>query len=510
MNEIIENNFKINYNNNQKDKCEIVSDLGSEENYPFSKDYSLEEIDNKDILKYKKINIDKLESLRLSQTIDNTEPDPQILLDRMAGEKQPNILQNIRKNIIDYNFQKILKENEYKINIIKTINTNKGLDADNDKNIYKENNYFYPEEYEKNNIKDNQNNNNEKLDYIENYEELTNQNYIKNKNLLRQQNELFVQLLNNNEDNTYKKRMISNLNEDLNNITPNNKSQRWKKLKNDDKSKNAKQSKNLSKYNSLKKLKNRIINKTINKITTKNIKSNKCFINGKIKESNNYLKNNNKLAINHFVNKKNNISTKAMNLKNKKLKKFCHHNFNLKKKRNKIYLTNENSFKKSKNIKKNIIIENLLNVKPTLKRNKSVKSIFMTDKTCDNSKTGCTKNKIQNNNYQNESIMIKKENKFNNKNKNISKENNYLFLKKNLTKNIYNKINQQKTLCNNSEKINLLKISYKNFYMNRIKTINEIKKTNSFNNTLKINFENNHKNFTNRNNFKYMLYYNKK
>ena len=269
MNEIIENNFKINYNNNQKDKSEIVSDLGSEENCPFSKDYSLEEIDNIDLLEYKKINVEKLESMRLSQTIDNTEVDPQILLDRMAGEKHTNAVQNIKPNNINYNFQKILKENEYKINIINAINTNKGLDVDNDKNIYKETDDFYPEDYEKNNIKDNENNNNEKLNYIENYEELlANQNYIENKNLLRQQNELFVQLLNNNEDNTYKKRIISNLNEDLNNITTNNKSQKWKKLKNDDKNKNLKQSKNLSKYNKLKKLKNRIINKPINKITT--------------------------------------------------------------------------------------------------------------------------------------------------------------------------------------------------------------------------------------------------
>ena len=89
----------------------------------FSKDYSLEEIDNLDLLEYKKTNVEKWESMRLSQTIDNTEVDPQILLDRMAGGKHTNTVQNIKENNINYNFQKILKENEYKINIINTINT---------------------------------------------------------------------------------------------------------------------------------------------------------------------------------------------------------------------------------------------------------------------------------------------------------------------------------------------------------------------------------------------------
>ena len=93
MNEIIENNFEINCNENQKDIYKIISKLESNENMEISndKEYSIEEIkitdNNGNNNNNNIINVNKLESIRFSLIDDQSGFEPQILLDRMVGDK---------------------------------------------------------------------------------------------------------------------------------------------------------------------------------------------------------------------------------------------------------------------------------------------------------------------------------------------------------------------------------------------------------------------------------------
>ena len=501
MNEIIENNFEINCNENQKDIYKIISKLESNENMEISndKEYSIEEIkitdNNGNNNNNNIINVNKLESIRFSLIDDQSGFEPQILLDRMVGDKylptkgkigQKNEL-NKNENKNKFDFQKNIKENEYKINMINAINTNKGLDIVNDNNNFEENTiHYYDKDIYVNEDEDEDENENEDDDE----ERLLKKKCREQKKILKKQNELFVQLLNNTDgdNDNCKKRIISNLNKDLTTLTTNNESQTKKndeKNNNKNNNKNIQNQKYLNKNNSLKQLNNKIIKIPIN-FMNKSKKINKHHLsNRKKKENIIHSNNNNIIGIKKNCLKLNNYnSTKVMNINKSKLNIF---NNNFTKNFTKTYLTSENLSRNRKNVKQKNLNENLINSKTILMRNKSLKSIFLTDKNiCDyyynnknkslNQQIKKNNNNLTYNNYQSENKIIKKNNSSNNKMKKIKnpKENNKYSLNKKLNKKIYKDKDKDNIYKDKIKSLKTIGIKYINNSKN--KTNDEINK----------------------------------
>lgn len=362
-----------NYNNNTND-FKI-----NESNY-FNEKYSIEEI-KYSLIKFSKRDISELESLRSSLALRNEELTSQILLDKIPGEKSPLRKSiEIKNNFVNNNGIKIkqynnVEEEDYKLNEINANNANninKGLDLNNNKIINIKTEEYYSSNDDSLYNKENEYNNNDtkksinknkkgKNVYEENKED---SKYMENKKILLKQNELFVQLLGGNGDNKNfrnKNIIISNLYEDLKNLTTNNESQAIQKNKKVNNKKPI-----LSENRSLKNIKYKIINMRFKKNSIKK-KSNiipsfeKSFQNQFLFKALNNIKKNN-----FYMNP----------LKNKNL-----FNFRSKTKTNskRNISKNKNSNKNNKIItKKNTIniLHNLKKIIPILKRNKSVKSIL--------------------------------------------------------------------------------------------------------------------------------------
>ena len=383
------------YKIDDKKRYNNICEFESGESSSISVNYSIEELIKDNKLDLNEIDHSHLESIRLSLTFGNKEINPQILLDRMTGMKssiRKSINQknnNINKNYIE----SILNEKDYKMNAMNVINTNKGLDIDNNKNIYIKAEDYYSEddnslnikEYEYNNI-DTDNSDSLKKNHFCFEKMRENENYKENQKILKKQNELFIQLLNDNENennnhNIRKKQIIiSNLNEDLNNLTEIDESKEKKKLNNYRKKAKYKKKESkiiLGKNSSFKNIKNKKIHIPFNNHLTKN-KSNKLSSYEK------YNKNNKSLTNRNVIN-----DTKNIILNNKKYnsnrnqryynnKKFMDIKYYTKVNSNKDNSKKGISLKNNYNSKKNSVNEhhNLMKLIPILKRNESAKSIF--------------------------------------------------------------------------------------------------------------------------------------
>ena len=516
---IINNNIvPFNKNKNINDIYTNYIDYeSSKSNNSISLDYStIEKIkENKELKSnFENIDVNNLESIRLSLTFGNKDLNPQILLDRIKGIKCPEKKVKKKKSIKKIHYiRKMLVEKEHEINVINAINSNKGLEIDNNdnKNIMVESEEHDSEENDSLNIKEYDKRDSEKFNiktnYNNNYEKTENEKRKEDEMLYKKQNELFVQLLDNNDSSHNNKRniIISNLYEDLNAVTDNTKTKKRKSngLKNytpkkqkskiyDKKYKNIKKENlalDLSKNNSFKNMniKNRI-NKSLSKyLTKKKLKNlnilqekrviNKTFIN------NNFKKNSFKL-------KMYNSNSTLNSIKHKFTKHIDKINDNIiKKNKTKIYYSKEKDINKEKYIgkesnnnynnfvsnshKKNSVNEyhNLLKL-VQLKRNKSVRSAFDSNKSYikkrnenkyinhhinNNSKNqnGMNIYKLKNN------IPIdnkKNKNKIRNSNRNLSKRiytesnsqnslnpiNSFIKLKNNLNKKLISQMNNKK------------------------------------------------------------------
>ena len=473
MNEKKDNH--IEYNKKNKNTLKIISDLDSNDAQigNISKNYSIEEtIDSKN-LNANGIDINALKSIRLSQTLGSKELDSQILLDGMAGIKPSNQININNKKKDEINIIKDLyKENTNN----KNINTKKNIN-------YKEEEIIYIKEYE-NNESDNYYGSSQESEKM-NYEVFI--KYRENNKLLKQQNELFIEMLDSN-NNKYNKRnrniIISNLNEDLNYFT----------VDQDAKTelKNNKDNINTKKFKSLKNFKNKVKNVSINKTSARNKKSKKYSINEKIYEYKNDNKRNNNKMFNKLVNinsnemNKNNINSLKMKNDlfyfNNKFIKYLNSN---KESKNKL-TKNENSYKYNikNNIKKKISINiinvgpNLKNKKYNLKRNKSVKSVFNKNNLSNNSSKDykIIKKTVKNvdstyNHKQKEKKTYEDEKSFNNKNIKIK------YIPIEFKKYCFNRNLNRKVDDNNN-------ITYRNIKKYNINSINIEKSYDSHKNTL--------------------------
>ena len=176
---IINNNIVP--NNNNKNINEIYTnfiDYESNKNSSISIDYSIEEKNNLDktqkcnIVNLENLDVNNLESIRLSLTFGNKDLNPQILLNRIQGIETPNKKQKktkIKKDI--NNIKRKLQEKKYEINMINAINTYKGLDCDsnNDKNIMVESEEVYSNQNDSLNIKEYENKDSDKFNIKNNY-----------------------------------------------------------------------------------------------------------------------------------------------------------------------------------------------------------------------------------------------------------------------------------------------------------------------------------------------------
>ena len=299
-------------------------------------------------LQIKDLDVNNLESIRLSLSFRNKDSNSKILLEQM------------KKNISPiHNPKKRLEDKDYKIKIINAINTNKGLDTSNS-NINIENDEEEPLQI---NISENTNDDSEKFNIKNSNEE----NSIirkkeENNRILEKQNNFILELLDNNNDNIKKDRkiIISNLYFDLNNLKENKKTLKKIGLKLDKINTNE-NGKDIKK----KHINNKKINIPINKI----MKTCHSIRNIKVKQNESKNK-----ALNKIINYK---------LKSQKSKKNINNKINIV---NNYYQTNiyksnkENINMNNRNLNKNKSFNkknDILKVTSLIKRNKSFKRIFL-------------------------------------------------------------------------------------------------------------------------------------
>ena len=435
------------------------------------------------------------------------------------------------------NIQKTLKDKEYEIKVINEINTNKGIDFDNNKKIYIKTEEYFSEDDDSLDIKEyDSNKDSEKFSInnnqnIKNIEKIEEKRYKENKKLLEKQNVLFVQILGGNDDNENnennennknnengrkKKIIVSNLFGEIKNIETKNdspKKQNYKKLekkikynrnsiktKNDIKNKNGNIMliKNISLINiQNNKIKNIPVKKNLTKIKKQNKLPLNIQINQNIIKRNN---NNNNININ---NKKYGLKYKNQNFtcgNNNKAIKYNEHINNLNNYINQIkkYYTKINTSKistnKNNNNKKTYSVNehnNLIKNIPLLNRNKSVKLCYGSNMPFYMPKNGIEyknkKEKINNNNNKYKKANIPIDRKKCIPNRNISKR---MYTENNSTKNMKkNESNKFIFRSNRKPNDNDKNIIYKNLninkYSNLMSNSHNLTKNNSFKNFLK-------------------------
>ena len=542
----IKNNMIISYNKIKNDLFKNCIDYESNKNNSFSIEYSMEEMNSSTKMQkndIEKININDLESIRLSLTFGDKDSNPKILLNRIIGIKSPEKKQKkIIKNNNNY-FQKLLKQNENEINIINAVNTNKGFDnMDDNKNIYIDTEELYSAENYSLNNKENDNIDSEKYsikkdnnnNYNFNYEESENERKKEDTIIFKKQNELFIQLLDSYDINNKKNKrnvIISNLNEDLINLNNNTKNS----INIDDRTKGRKS--NGIKNDTPKVQKNRDSEKKVQKIKADNLQENISFqninrrnkVNIPIKKilTNNKLNNLNtknkiiirRTSINNILNIQNksviNKSYINKNVKNLKLKSnnssmnSIRHKYTknintindniIKKYKTKINLTKENnkinnkdkdrqSFNKYKsgNYNKKYSINennNLFKIIPFFEINKSIKLLLDRNKSYNTTRN---LNKYINNNHND---CAKNKNKMNiSKHKNNIPIYNKKIFNNYLSKRIHTEINNSQKSLNSINSFKRLKINSKNKLItgenNKKIKLNVIKILNECNNIL--------------------------
>ena len=466
----------------------------SNSNNSISLDYSTKEKDKEDKEQnsnFENIDVNNLESIRLSLILGSKDLNPQILLDRIKGIKRPEKNSKKKKSIKKIHYiRKMLVENEHEINVINAINSNKGLEIDNNnnKNIMVESEEHNSEENYSLNIEEYDKRDSEKFNiknnYNNNYEKSENEKRKEDEMLYKKQNELLVQLLDNNDSshkNNKKNIIISNLYEDLNVVTDNTETKKTKSngLKNDTpkkpkskiyekKYKNIKKENmalNLSKNDSFKNMNiKNMANMSSSKYLTKNkLKNLKMLIQEKKVINKTFINNNFKKL--SFQLKMHNSNSTFNSIKHKFTKHIDKINDNIiKKYKTKIYSSKEKDKNKEKYIekecnnnyykrinnshKKNSVNEhhNLLKL-VQLKRNKSVRSTFASNKsyiTIRNENKNISHHINNNSKNQNGMNIYKLKNNIpidNKKNKNIIRNSN-----RNLSKRIYTESNNQNSL----------------------------------------------------------------
>ena len=493
---IINNNIApFNKNKNINDIYTNYIDYeSSKSNNSISLDYSTKEKDKENKEQnsnFENIDVNNLESIRLSLILGNKDLNPQILLDRIKGIKRPEKNSKKKKSIKKIHYiRKMLVENEHEINVINAINSNKGLEIDNNnnKNIMVESEEHNSEENYSLNIEEYDKRDSEKFNiknnYNNNYEKSENEKRKEDEMLYKKQNELLVQLLDNNDSshkNNKKNIIISNLYEDLNVVTDNTKTKKTKSngLKNDTpkkpkskiyekKYKNIKKENmalNLSKNDSFKNMNiKNMANMSSSKYLTKNkLKNLKMLIQEKKVINKTFINNNFKKL--SFQLKMHNSNSTFNSIKHKFTKHIDKINDNIiKKYKTKIYSSKEKDKNKEKYIekecnnnyykrinnshKKNSVNEhhNLLKL-VQLKRNKSVRSTFASNKsyiTIRNENKNISHHINNNSKNQNGMNIYKLKNNIpidNKKNKNIIGNSN-----RNLSKRIYTESNNQNSL----------------------------------------------------------------
>jgi hypothetical protein len=493
---IINNNIApFNKNKNINDIYTNYIDYeSSKSNNSISLDYSTKEKDKEDKEQnsnFENIDVNNLESIRLSLILGNKDLNPQILLDRIKGIKRPEKNSKKKKSIKKIHYiRKMLVENEHEINVINAINSNKGLEIDNNnnKNIMVESEEHNSEENYSLNIEEYDKRDSEKFNiknnYNNNYEKSENEKRKEDEMLYKKQNVLLVQLLDNNDSshkNNKKNIIISNLYEDLNVVTDNTKTKKTKSngLKNDTpkkpkskiyekKYKNIKKENmalNLSKNDSFKNMNiKNMANMSSSKYLTKNkLKNLKMLIQEKKVINKTFINNNFKKL--SFQLKMHNSNSTFNSIKHKFTKHIDKINDNIiKKYKTKIYSSKEKDKNKEKYIekecnnnyykrinnshKKNSVNEhhNLLKL-VQLKRNKSVRSTFASNKsyiTIRNENKNISHHINNNSKNQNGMNIYKLKNNIpidNKKNKNIIRNSN-----RNLSKRIYTESNNQNSL----------------------------------------------------------------
>ena len=468
MNEIIQKYFnEIEYPNTiNKSNSKNVSPFKSNGDNSISIDNSIEGLIDPNKLKLNEIDINNLESIRISHTFGNKERNSKILLDRMTSKQSPKI-DNRNK--------------DYEIKIINAINTNKGLDNynPNSSSIYYEN----EEEDENLNININSKNNDTgKFNIKKN-------KYEENKQLLKKQNAFFVELLDDNDNKKVKDRniIISNLYLDLNNLKENkkvskiiknkkdnekfsinNKNGRYKKINNIPINRDLRNNKMIKKYNTTRN------KKQYNNYSINNRTMNNNIINIPISIYNNNLNS----KVNHIIkfNYKlsNNNSTKKIN--NSLNKVNC---YNIIKNQSNKKISNTENNLNNKSLKKSKSKYNLFKGTSLINKNKSSKSIFLS-------------NKKPHNSYKNVIIPIKK---INNENNNNKKKKNNIPINNNKKINLNLKTFSKNISGNNSRNYYYKKniISSNNNLIQLIKEYNKLlnnnkslTKNNSFNNIFNI------------------------
>ena len=544
----IKNNMIISYNKIKNDLFKNCIDYENNKNNSFSIEYSMEEMNSSTKMQkndIEKININDLESIRLSLTFGNKDSNPKILLNRIIGIKSPEKKQKkIKKNNNNY-FKKLLKQNENEINIINAVNTNKGFDnMDDNKNIYIDTEELYSAENYSLNNKENDNIDSEKYsikkdnnnNYNFNYEESENERKKEDTIIFKKQNELFIQLLDSYDINNKKNKrnvIISNLNEDLINLNNNTKNS----INIDDRTKGRKS--NGIKNDTPKVQRNRDSEKKVQKIKADNLQENISFqninrrnkVNIPIKKilTNNKLNNLNtknkiiirRTSINNILNIQNksviNKSYINKNVKNLKLKSnnssmnSIRHKYTknintindniIKKYKTKINLTKENNNIKNKDKDKNIqsfnkynngnynkkysINENnnLFKIIPFFEINKSIKLLLDRNKSYNTTRN---LNKYINNNHND---CAKNKNKMNiSKHKNNIHIDNKKIFNNYLSKRIHTEINNSQKSLNSINSFKRLKINSKNKLItgenNKKIKLNVIKILNECNNIL--------------------------
>ena len=278
---------------------------------------------------FENINVNNLESIRLSLSFIKKDLNQQILLDRIRGIKSPE--QEVKKKKLNKNVlyaKEMLKDKEHEINVINAINSNKGLEMDNNdnKNIVIESVENNSEESDSINIKEYDKKDSEKFNiknnYNNNYEKIENEKRKEDEILYKKQNKLFVQILDDNDsslENSKRNIIISNLYEDLNVVTDNIKTKKEKSngLKNDSQKKpksKISEKKNIKKENMALTLHKNNSFKNTNKKNIINISSSKCMTKKKMNKLNTQTQAQEKRVINKIF--KNN-SFKKFNLKSK-------------------------------------------------------------------------------------------------------------------------------------------------------------------------------------------------
>lgn len=501
------------FNIKKSDKFTKINNILKEASNTTSSNNSIKKVINLNNLN--KLDLYQLESIRLSQTLENKDYNSQLLLDRMAGIKSSN--KNLKPTIYDENknnkekiyFESGFNEEEKNLNTINTLYTNKELEYKDNKNIYIKTEELSSFNASNNNsiyIKENENNNTDKKSYKQNetnYERdsikemsIEKKNYIKNNEILKQQNELFIQLLDTDKKhNSNRNVIISNLNNISNSITEGNECQKKHEVKNTENNDKNKEDKKFAKYKSLNNFNNKFINKIgnipLNKKTTKLIISKNNSVEENKKESYNITKKN-KTILKCTINLKSNFFQVKSNRSNKKSKNKSNNKSNNKFQNNKNvnYFANLNETirKNNKLIKKknsyNNVIEykssinktpNLLNRKFNYVSNNSVKSLVKKNKTVTNENQILHIVKKKNNTTNKKNIKPLKS--FSNKKNNISKPaNNKTF--KNLNKISLVKKNKQVNLRTYLNKIKPLKIDNKKKDINitSIKMLSEYNK----------------------------------